>query len=51
MIYGIAFDGSGNLWVVDNDGNLWKVLAPITSSSTATKVLTGLTAYGIAFGP
>ena len=52
-ILGIAFDGSGNLWAVDSNETLWKIPAPITSSSTATSVLTTLPsdAYGIAFGP
>lgn len=46
-----AFDGSGNLWVIDGGGTLWKIAAPITSSSTATQVLTGITGpAGIAFG-
>ncbi len=39
---GLAFDSSGNLWVNDQSGILWEVKAPITSSSTATQVLTGL---------
>lgn len=50
-VFGIAFDGSGNLWAIDSDNNLWEVTAPITASSTPTQVLTGLVGYGIAFGP
>lgn len=50
-LYGLAFDGSGNLWTVDNNSDIWEIKAPITSSSTATQVLTGMQGYGIAFGP
>ena len=50
-LFGMAFDGSGNLWIVDENGAIWKILHPITASSTATQVLTGTTGYGIAFGP
>jgi len=49
--YGMAFDGSGNLWTVDSNGVVWEIKAPITASSTATQVLTGTNGYGIAFGP
>jgi hypothetical protein len=52
LIFGLALDGSGNLWAVDSAGNIWEYTAPITSASVPTKVLTGITnAYGIAFGP
>ncbi|MGH7736826.1 MAG: hypothetical protein ACREMP_02985 [Candidatus Tyrphobacter sp.] len=49
----LAFDGSGNLWAtVYGQGEVWEVTAPITSSSTAVKVLSGVTGvWGIAFGP
>lgn len=50
-VKGLAFDGSGNLWAVDGNNALWEVKAPITSSSTATKILTLTEGYGIAFGP
>ena len=50
-LYGMAFDGSGNLWTVDDNGVVWEIKAPITSSSTATQILTGTTGYGIVFGP
>jgi hypothetical protein len=51
-VYGMALDGSGNLWFVDESATIWKIAAPITSSSTPVSVLTGVTnAYGIAFGP
>ena len=50
-VVGLAFDGSGNLWAVDANNALWEVTAPITSSSTATKILTLTEGYGIAFGP
>lgn len=48
---GTAFDGSGNLWTVDSTGAVWEITAPITSSSTPTKIITVVNAYGIAFGP
>jgi streptogramin lyase len=48
---GMAFDGSGNLWTIDAGGVIWEIKTPITSSSTATQVLTGTSGYGIAFGP
>lgn len=52
VVYGMAFDGSGNLWVVQSGGTVWEIKAPITASSTPVQVLTGVTsAYGIAFGP
>ena len=50
-IQGTAFDGSGNLWCVDSTGAVWENLAPISATSTATKILTVAKAYGIAFGP
>jgi hypothetical protein len=50
-LYGMAFDGNGNLWTVDGNGVLWEIKAPITASSTAQQVLTGTNGYGIAFGP
>ncbi len=50
-ITGMAFDGSGNLWAVDGAHAVWKIPAPITSSSTATQILTGTGGYGIVFGP
>lgn len=50
-IKGLAFDGSGNLWAVDQNGALWKIPAPITLSSHATQVLTLPAGYGIVFGP
>jgi hypothetical protein len=49
---GMAIDGSGNLWAVDNTGGIWKIPAPISSTSTATQILTVTGgAYGITFGP
>jgi hypothetical protein len=50
-IQGTAFDGLGNLWCVDSTGAIWEILAPISATSTATKILTVAKAYGIAFGP
>jgi hypothetical protein len=50
-LYGMAFDGNGNLWTVDGNGVLWEIKAPITASSSAQQVLTGTHGYGIAFGP
>jgi hypothetical protein len=51
-ILGLAFDGSGNLWVVVAGGAVWEINSPITSSSTATQILTGISSgYGIVFGP
>ncbi len=50
-IQGMAFDGSGNLWCTDGNGAIWEIAAPISSTSTATKILTVVGAYGIAFGP
>jgi len=51
FLAGMAFDGSGNLWTVDSAGNVYEIAAPITSASTATKIITVAGAYGIAFGP
>jgi hypothetical protein len=50
-VFGLAFDGSGNLWTVDNTGAVWEIPAPITSSSIPVKTITVGSAYGIAFGP
>ncbi len=50
-VTGMAFDSSGNLWCVDGNGAIWEGLAPISSTTTFTNVLTVTNAYGIAFGP
>jgi hypothetical protein len=50
-LFGMAFDGSGNLWTTDHNGDIWEITAPITSTSVATKILTVAKTYGIAFGP
>ena len=50
-LQGLAFDGSGNLWVTDPTNAVWEIPAPITAASTATQVLTVPGAYGITFGP
>ncbi|HEV2907658.1 MAG TPA: hypothetical protein VGX02_00200 [Candidatus Eremiobacteraceae bacterium] len=50
-VEGMALDGSGNLWAVDDIGGVWEFTAPITSASVPTKILTVVNAYGIAFGP
>ncbi len=51
-VVGMAFDGSGDLWVTTFQNEVWEVPAPITASSTPQKVLSGLSSvWGIAFGP
>jgi hypothetical protein len=52
-LIGMAFDGSGNLWVTTFQNEVWEVPAPISASSTPQRVLSGLpsTPWGIAFGP
>lgn len=50
-VYGLAFDGSGNLWATDNNNQVWEIAAPISASSTPSKILTVPDAYGITFGP
>jgi len=51
IVRGLDFDGSGNLWAVDERGGIWEVRPPFSGSSTATLVLTVPGGYGIAFGP
>ena len=51
FIQGMTFDASGNLWCTTGNGKVWEITAPITSSSTATNILTVTNAYGIVFGP
>lgn len=50
-VYGLAFDDKGNLWATDNNNQVWEITAPISASSTPSKILTVPDAYGITFGP